>query len=234
MLTLASGLKVVFAAVLFGVIPCQALEFTLGAVEDTLVVSSEPNRQSYWLNGSLASRRQIIAGAVNHEIWSFLKFELPPMAANTWVQSAVFRGFYTGVSNDLTHELATVVSDDWYETSVTWNNMPGIDEAGIATFKETNSTLVGQPFELDVTDAAAREYFGDGLLTLVMRPAELNPILNRTHQIAFGSSNSSVGLAPALILTIVPEPSTLALVSIGIVALAWRRRAASRANSPLE
>jgi hypothetical protein len=197
-----------------------ATPIVIPALEDTVVVSSEPNSQTFFLSGSLASRRRIVSGQVDHEIWSFLKFELPDAIPGSQIGSAYFRGTYTGVSNQLTHELSTVTSDAWQESTITWNNMPSLALTRISPFRETNSTLVGQSFELDVTQVANTEYLGDGILTLVMRPSDVNPLPNGIQQIAFGSSNSTIGFEPVLVLTLVPEPSALSLLALGI--LAWR------------
>jgi hypothetical protein len=175
------------------------------AVEDTIVISSLPGDQRSWANGSLASRRVVTSdGEVDHEIWAIMKFELPDRVPGTRVESAVFRGTYTGISNQLTHELATLVSDDWQESTVTWNNIPAFATTGISPFRETNSTLAGQPFELAVTEVADEAYRDDGVLTLVMRPSPIPPIgAARIHQIAFGSSESAIaGYEPHLILEI--------------------------------
>ena len=203
----------------------SAATIEVSASEDTIVTSSEPNTQSFYLNGSLASRRSVVGGQVNHELWTFMKFELPEAVSGSQITSAVFRGIYTGVSNSLTHELSTVTSDAWQESTITWNNMPGIASPAVASFRETNSTLVGQSFFLDVTQVANVEYLGDGVLTLLMRPAPTNPVLNGIHQIAFGSSNSTLGWEPVLILTVLPEPAALPLLAFGALAL---RRAGVR------
>jgi hypothetical protein len=180
-----------FVAGATGFIGRHLVPHLLARAADTIVASGAPDQQLWWRKPSLASRRHTGPSTIpDHELWTVMKFELPDGPAGARLESASRWGVHTHISNQLTHEITSLASDEWRDSQITWNNRPALFGPAVS-FRETNGTQAGQPFEVGVTEVVVPEYAGDRVVTLVMRPSPANPVRTGTNQIAFASTESS-------------------------------------------
>jgi len=100
----------------------------------------------------------------------YLKFDLPELIPGTQVTSATLTGYYNDnytPVDDGTHGIYFVASDNWSESTITWENQPGqaygVSEASLDAAKAT----VGSFINWDITNIVNQEYQGDGVLSLL-------------------------------------------------------------------
>ena len=121
--------------------------------------------------------------------------------------------------------------DNWSETGITWNNAPGNQNSPVGV---TNSVLLGtivNPGQVASPGTFTFELDTDALLTFVN--ADTN---NLVTFIITGSSGSNSPVRPLIAsrenpgpaasrldLTLIPEPSSLLLLSLGTLTLLRRR-----------
>jgi hypothetical protein len=63
----------------------------------------------------------------------------------------------------------------------------------------------------------------DGMITLIITTDDVSDVFNSTNYTFVSANNANTQLDPRLVLTVVPEPTTFALLGVGLMA-ALRRR----------
>jgi len=145
---------------------------TVPVAEDESVYAQEGN-PNYNLDGS-SYGGGLFTGVDGGDTASparfYLKFDLPEFVPGTQVTSATLTGYYNDDYDPLddgTHGIYFVASDNWSESTITWENQPGqaygVPEASLDTAKVT----VGNFINWDITNIVNQEYQGDGVLSLL-------------------------------------------------------------------
>jgi len=174
--------------------------------------------------------------------WSCIKFEMPTISAHEYVSNAVMQVYYnsySGTGTDTTTWNMNQLLTPWVESEVTWNSANNstvwtggtIDAKTVDTPNNYATALLGS-ISMNITDAYGWKSFGStvALTTLVdemcKNTADNNGfIINRARDYTdnnyynFYSSDytDDTTLQPKLILTIVPEPTTITVVIQGSV-----------------
>jgi len=154
---------------------------------------------------------------------AFIRFDLPPALQGATVVSAIFQGVQTDASVGGGFEV--------YEVTGAWTEL-GITGATLPTIGAYLDDMLVNPSTLN----GGISVLGNQALTQLVQDwidgAEPNFGLS-FHGLSFGDTLASredlTHLAPQLIITYlsgeaIPEPGTLALVAVGVAALARRRR----------
>lgn len=163
----------------------------------------------------------------------YLMFALPAFTANTFVQSAVLRGFYSDdwdTFDDRTHSFYRAPST-WTESTITWNNQPGSAGGALGAFNAAQATL--ETFQSwNITAAVNAAYLGQNPLFSLLFRADNEalgtaPVIN--NNLEFFASREFAGGAQAFRIDVdiaqVPEAGTLTLVALALAGALARRRA---------
>jgi len=208
----------------------EAPALTIGTTDDAYVESFFPDLVQ---GGDLTLVSGNLSSVVPADLVRiYLTFALPAFTPGTSISSASLNGFLeTSVDfGGLVYAVSLASSDAWDEGTITWNNQPGIGAATGAFFDPTgipDGTSVNIPGLGAAADAA---YQGDGFLSLVLVTSDESQLVcNADCPIASFTSDEG-GNGFTLDFTVVPEPGTALLTSLGLLGLAIARRAAPPRN----
>ena len=164
---------------------------------------------------------------------SYLGFDLTGLAAGAIVDAALTLQFVDsgiGATNPTSlwnFALYGLTDDSWGETTITWNNAPGVAGAPLATFslqgKGLGQTTIGSVSLLSYLLSQ------DSLVSLALvRTTSGAAPEGYVHAFAT-RENSNIAFRPTLALTIrtaetIPAPATAALLALGLVGLGAARR----------
>ncbi len=162
---------------------------------------------------------------------SLLKFALPPIPAGQTLQSAALR-LIVGQEFPQTKQFDFFrVDDNWDEVTVTWLSAPQLvpNQQAIATFNSAIGLGPTPPSNLltfDITSAVEAELNLDPtqVLSILWKERDetgdcCNRLAARSKEQAFLPSN-----VPQIVLTLVPEPSSMGLLAGLVVLLPARAR----------
>lgn len=172
--------------------------------------------------GTLQSRGfggEVMPGSgVDSEQRSFLKFDVSWLADKTIV-SAKFGIYLNAFSNysDPSLQLSHI-GDGWAENTLTWNNSQTL--ASGATAIGTDEQVDGlRYYEWDVFPTWNYADLTDGFTSYMLTVAD-----ESVNNYAYFNSSENAASQPYLHIEYVPEPATLALITLGGLAALRRRR----------
>ena len=148
---------------------------------------------------------------------SYLKFALPSRSAGTVISSAVLSGYYLYGDDPRIDDMFSFYLaefDTWTEAAQNWNNEPGTIGPALVSFASAG-LVSGTRYSWDVTSVVNSQYLGDGVLSLVLR-ADNESLAAGSSYKYFASREHSSNQPFQLEYTIVPEPSTALLLSLGV------------------
>jgi hypothetical protein len=120
------------------------------------------------------------------------------------------------------------VTDNWGETSVTWETAPGVASPVVSSFTQDS---VNRWVSFDVT-SLVRDWLSDPASNQGIELSQSGVVdievpgrRDRYFASLYASSNAAdASLRPFLAVTAVPEPSTYALMIAGLAAVGWMAR----------
>jgi hypothetical protein len=197
-------------------INAYANSISLQASEDVLVNSTKVVTPGYYQNGFLSVYYD---GTVYNR--SYLKFDLsgiPDVSVIT--QAYLWLYDYEGLSNPVA-DVHHVSDDSWTESATLWSNKPSYDSK-----LDSGSPVIGNWIKYDLLSIGGWNYsidLADNTLSLLLKEGETSTSTKQAHFYASDYDLGHTALRPRLDITYVPEPSTLVLIGIGMIALVGGR-----------
>lgn len=214
----------------------QAASYTLSPTDDTYVDFSNANTNFGDEPGMVT-----FISFLSDRAFSYLKFDLGAIPANEVITGATLNLFQQGINapfGAVEDEDLFLYTDNWSESTVTWNNAPPIPGPRLATDDtQTTGWIAFDLFELGAWDPAADQ--ADGFLSLALREGssgdsahgfctkESDPALDNC--LVMGEIATGEDRDPFLTLqtTVVPVPPALLLFvsALGLLTRVRRRQA---------
>jgi len=149
-------------------------------------------------DNNYGSNRELRIGDSDHPRHnrSFMKFDLSGIAGGTTITNAKLHVYCATGGTGLDLGLYEVADDTWTEMGVTWNNQPSYGGLIVDYGAVASATML----EIDVTDAVAAEYAGDGIWSIALKGVEAGGNVGASLR----SKEATVGLRPYLEVTTIP------------------------------
>jgi len=227
---LAPAISAIGIAVFFA--PAAQAAVLVAIPDDAAIQSNTPDT-NYGSATSIFSYYRNITGQPYYKSWVKLNAtSLPSLISGNTTLSLTASNATVGYTIDF-YLLSGVDSSTWNEGTITWNNAPGNNIGGAGFTGGANATLIGSftsyTFVANTTYGLSITGAGETALLSALNTG------NRTATIAFqrtvsGTSVNNFWSTEATTssylptFTAVPEPSTFALIGLGMAAVVCFRR----------
>lgn len=203
------------------------------SIPDDAAIQSNTPDTNYGSAASIYSYYRNITGQPYYKSWIKLDAtSLPTLTSGNTTLSLTASNANAGYTIDF-YLLSGVDSSTWAENTITWNNAPGNNTGGAGFTGGANATLIGSfttftfvlntTYGLSITGAGETALLsalntGSRTATIAFQRTGSGTLVNNFHSTEATTSS----YRPTL--DAIPEPSTFALLGVGLAAVACFRR----------